>query len=113
MIIGIPDKLLVKWLGKKSYITPADEAEAVAIGVGYYWATKRRATVFMSADGFCNALNFLTSWVIPEGIPMDIVISLGRREHQHYIMTEILKEMVNLLQYDSKKVNFKFIEKKP
>ena len=77
--IGIPDKLLVPWLKGKKYIAPADEAEACAIAGGIFLATRKRATVFCSADGFCNCLNFLTSWIIPEKIPMNFVISYSSK----------------------------------
>jgi len=99
-LIGIPDKLLVKWLGDKDYIKPADEGEAVAIGAGYYYATGKPATVFMSADGFCNALNPLTSLVIPEVIKMNLVISTGRKEKPHYIMTYALDKILKVIKYD-------------
>lgn len=111
MRIGVPDKLLVKWLKGKDYITASDEGEAIGIAGGYYLATKKRATVFMSADGFCNALNPLTSWVIPEKIKMNLVISTGRREPQHIVMTLYLKDILKTIYYDSKRIHIKFIEK--
>lgn len=112
MRTGVPDKLLVKWLKGKDYIAASDEGEAVGIGAGYYLATKKRATVFMSADGFCNALNPLTSLVIPEGIKMNLVISTGRKEPQHREMTRILKPLIKLLKYDPKRISIKIIEAK-
>ena len=111
MLIGIPDKLLVKWIGKKEYINPADEGEAIGIAGGYYLATKKRATVFMSADGFCNALNPITSWIIPEGIKMNLVISTGRQEPQHKVMSDILDNLIKLLPYDAKRISLKIIRK--
>jgi len=109
-LIGIPDKVLVKWLGKKEYIMPSDEGEAVGIASGCYIATGKRATVFMSADGFMNALNPLTSMVIPEKMKMDFVISTGRTEPQHLIATTTVKEIINLLPYDAKRIHFRFVE---
>lgn len=111
MRIGVPDKLLIKWL-KKDYIIATDEGEAIGIAGGYYLATKKRATVFMSADGFCNALNPLTSWVIPEGIKMNLVISTGRQEPPHKVMSDILEKIIKLLPYDPKKISIKLIKKK-
>lgn len=96
-LIGIPDKILVPWLGKKKYIAPADESEAIGIAIGYYYATGKPATVFMSADGFMNALNPITSHVIPYNIPMKIVISFGRKEAQHVIASGILEDIIKLL----------------
>lgn len=110
--VGIPDKILVKWLGKKEYIKPSDEGEAVGIGAGHYLATGKAATVFMSADGFCNALNPLTSYVIPEGIKMNLVISTGRKESQHIIMTKALLNILKETNYDPKRISVKIIEAK-
>jgi len=109
--IGIPDKLLAEYCKDKEYIKPADEGEAVGIAAGYYLATNKRATVFMSADGFMNALNPLTSYIIPEGIEMNFVISIGRTEPQHKIATEITENIIKLLKYDPKKVAFEFLRK--
>jgi phosphonopyruvate decarboxylase len=111
LLIGVPDKVLSKWLGNKKYIKPSDEGEAISIACGHYVATGKRATVFMSADGFCNALNPITSLVIPEKIEMNLVISNGRQESQHIVMTNILLKILNVLQYDPKAINIKIIEK--
>jgi hypothetical protein len=99
-LVGVPDKLLAEWLNGKEYITATDEGEAIGYGAGYYLATGKRATVFMSADGFCNALNALTSYVIPEGIEMNIVISTGRQEPQHKVMSDILDDLIKLIPYN-------------
>lgn len=113
MIIGIPDKLIQKeWLGSKEYVTPADEGEAVAIAAGYYYATGKRATVFMSTDGLANALNPITNLVIPYGIEMNLVVSYGRQEPPHKVMSDITEDLIKLLPYDPKKVNIKLIKKK-
>lgn len=112
-LIGIPDKLLATWLGTQDYIKPADEGEAVAIACGYWYATGKRATVFMSADGFANALNPITNLVIPFGIEMNIVVSYGRQETPHKVMSDLLLPLTRLLPHDPEKVHFKFITKKP
>jgi phosphonopyruvate decarboxylase len=111
MLVGIPDKILVKWLGKKDYIKPADEGEDIGIACGHYIATGKRATVFMSADGFCNALNPITSLVIPENIKMNLVISTGREEPQHIVMTKILSKVLKALNYDPTSIDIKIITK--
>jgi phosphonopyruvate decarboxylase len=111
MLICLPDKVLIKWLGNKEYISCSDEGEAIGIGAGYYVATGKRATVAISADGFCNALNPITSLVIPDGIKINIVISTGRQELQHKVMSDILEGLIKLLPYDPKRVNFKIIKK--
>lgn len=111
LITGIPDKVLIKWLGKKDYIKPSDEGEAVGIGVGHYLSTGKPATVFMSADGFCNALNPLTSQVIPTGVEMNLVISTGRTEPQHIVMTKALSKILKAIKYDPTKLHITIIEK--
>jgi len=111
LYIGIPDKILVKWLGDKDYIKCADEGEAIGIAAGHYLATKERATVFMSADGWCNALNPFTSYIMPEGIEMDIVISTGRQEPAHKVMSDILEDLIKLLKYDTERVNITIVRK--
>ena len=110
MLVGVPDKLIMKWVKKKEYITATDEGEAIGIAGGYFLATGKRATAFMSADGFCNALNPLTSWVIPYGIKMDLIISSGRQEPQHKVMSDILRDLLKLLKYDTKRISIKIIE---
>lgn len=107
--VGIPDKVLIKWLGKKEYIKPADEGEAIGIAVGHFKATGEKATVFMSADGFCNALNPLTSLVIPEKIKMNLVISTGRQEPQHIVMSKVLLKMLKIIRYDPANINIEII----
>lgn len=114
MVIGIADKVLMPWLKKnKNYITAADEGEAIGIAGGYYYATGRRATVFMSADGFMNALNPITSWAIPEKVKMKLVISIGRKERQHYVATEIIPDIIDKLQSRdlTGTISYKFITK--
>jgi len=111
MIVGISDKVLSEWIKDKEYIGASDEGEAVAIGAGHYIQTGERATVFMSADGFCNALNALTSWIIPDGIEMNLVISTGRQEPPHKVMSDILPSLIALLPYDNTKLHFTIIEK--
>lgn len=111
MYVGIPDKILVNWLKGKDYIAVADEGEALAIAAGYYYALKKRATVFMSADGFANALNAFTSLVMPYKVKMNIVISIGRTEPQHIVMTEKIKPILTELAYDSKAIKIIFITK--
>lgn len=103
MLIGIPDKLLVPWLGKRKYIVASDEGEAVGIAIGHYYATGKPATVFMSADGFMNALNPITSHVVPFNIKMKITISMGRTEAQHVVASGILEDIIKLIKKKNKK----------
>ena len=112
MLAGIPDKILTKWLKNKKYYAVADEGEAIAIGVGFHLSTGKRATVFLSADGLANALNPITNLVIPEKIPINIVVSYGRQEKPHKVMSDLLLPLIELLPYDSKLIHWKFIQKK-
>lgn len=111
MYVGVSDKLLMPWLKGKKYTNCSDEGEAIGIAGGYWLATGERATVFMSADGFCNAMNPLTSWIIPYGLEMNLVISVGRTEPQHVEMSRILRTLLAILQYDPKKLSVELIEK--
>lgn len=113
--VGIPDKLLVPFLEGKDYIMATDEGEAIGIGIGYFYATGEPATVFMSADGFCNAMNPITSHVIPFNIKMKIVISVGRQEAQHVVMSGILEDIIKLIKKknkNAKNITVKLIRKK-
>jgi len=114
MYVGIMDKLLSDWIKNKEHITTADEGEAIGIAGGYWLATGKRATAFMSADGFMNALNPLTSWVIPKNIEMNLVISIGRTGLSHYVATEIVETIISLLKlkYDfAERVHIEFVRK--
>ena len=82
MRTGVPTTRLKNWL-RGDEIIATDEGSAVGIAVGYYLATGKTGIVFMGVDGFCNALNALTSLVIPYEIPIHWVISVGRQEEWH------------------------------
>ena len=105
MLVGTPDKILSKWLENKDHIVASDEGEAIGLACGYYYATGRRTIVFMSADGFCNALNPITSLVIPEKIEMNLVISSGRQEPQHKVMSDCLEDIIKALKYDPARIH--------
>lgn len=109
--VGVSDKIVMPWLKGREYMDCSDEGEAVAIAAGYYLATNKKANVFMSADGFCNALNFITSWVIPENIRMHLVISTGRTEAPHKVMTDILSKMLSILPNDSERLSYEIVSK--
>mgnify|MGYP001133810228 CR=1 FL=1 len=108
MIIGVPGSKIKDWLKDKDYLIATNEGEAVGIAAGHYLATKEIPTVFMSSDGFANALNALTTLVIPYEIPINWVIGLRRKLPQHEIMGKTIKKIINL--YDQRKGNFTFIE---
>lgn len=110
--VGVSDKVLMPWLEGKEYMNCSDEGEAVAIAAGHFCATGQKANVFMSADGFMNALNFLTSWILPDNMPMHFVISIGRREPAHFVASDITEPIINLLsKYESKNISYEFVRK--
>jgi sulfopyruvate decarboxylase TPP-binding subunit len=102
-MIGVPTTELKPFLKDKEYIVATDEGSAVGYAVGYYLATGKPETVFMGADGFMNALNALTSLVIPYDIPINWVISVGRTEEWHTEASNIA------IKYAQGKSNFKLI----
>ena len=105
MIVGVPDKKLAKWLKRRKYVVSSDEGEAIGICAGAYYATGRRSTAFMSADGFMNALNPITSLVIPYGVKMNLVISYGRQEPPHKVASDLLPKILKALKYDPKRLS--------
>lgn len=109
--VGVSDKVLMPWLKGKEYMDCSDEGEAVGIGIGYFLATGKPANVFMSADGFMNALNPLTSHVIPYNIEMNVIVSIGRTEPQHYLATRITEPLAKHLENESKDLHFEFVRK--
>ena len=96
MIVGVPDSSLKNWLSDKAYVVASDEGEAVAIAAGRYLGSGLTATVFMSADGFCNALNPLTSLIIPYEIPVNWVIGVRTDTPQHEVMGRTIEQLIEL-----------------
>ena len=111
MIITVPDKLISTVLPKE-YIMATDEGEAIGIAAGFYYATKQPADVYISADGFMNALNPITSLVIPEKIEMNLFISIGRTESQHKVATYLVPEIIEELKiHGAGKIHYELIRK--
>jgi phosphonopyruvate decarboxylase len=94
MVVGVPTTKLKDFLKNKEYIVATDEGSAVGMAVGYYLATGKTGTVFMGADGFLNAMNALTSLVIPYKIPIHWVISTGRTEEWHKEASKFVQKYV-------------------
>ena len=105
--VGVPDSKLKGWLEDKEYIMATDEGEAVGIAAGYYLATHEIPTVFLSADGFMNALNPLTSLIIPYEIPVHFIISTGRSEPQHKVASDTLEDLIKL--YEQRTITYEFV----
>lgn len=115
MKIGILDKVFYEnGITDEGMMVASDEAECVAIAAGWWFATKNRAQVYVSADGFMNCLNFITSWLIPDDIEMDFTISIGRRERPHYVASEMVPKIIKLLKKknEPEKISYRFVQKK-
>ena len=97
MIVGVPDSKLADWLKDKEYIIATDEGEAIAIAAGYYLATGNPATVFMQSDGYSNALNAITTLMMPYGIPFEPKLSVRTDEPQHEIMGKKIHRIIELI----------------
>lgn len=111
MNITVPDKLIATILPKE-YVMATDEGEAIGIAAGFYYATNEAANVYISADGLMNALNPLTSLIIPEKIPINLFISIGRQEAQHKVATEVVPTIMSILEnYATKGFYFEFVRK--
>ena len=108
--LTVPDKKVVKVL-PKDYVMCTDEAECIAIAVGRFWAIGEISNIYISADGFLNTLNYLTSLVIPKKIPMRLFISIGRTEEQHYVATELVPKIIrHLKKYDTEGISYKLVK---
>ena len=105
--VGVPDSKLKNWLKDREYIMAADEGEAVGLAAGYYLATHETPTVFLSADGFMNALNPLTSLIIPYEIPIHFIVGTGRSEPQHKVASDTLEALTKL--YEQRTITYEFV----
>ena len=98
LVIGVPDSKMKGALEQINYTPAVDEGSAVAIAAGHYTATKEVPLVYMQSDGLCNALNAITSLVIPYQIPMDIFISVRNKPEQHAVMGSMVHKLVTMLE---------------
>ena len=113
MKIALTDKVIKDYMDKEGvteFLDCSNEGEAVAIASGYYLATGKRADVYFSADGLCNAMNFITSYIIPEEIEMNLFISTGRTEKPHKVMTDIYQDLIKLIPFDAKRISITTIQ---
>src|SRR3990167_7716308 len=114
MRLALTDKIIKKYMdeqGITDFLDCSNESDGLAMAGGYWLATGKRADVFFSADGLCNALNFLTSWIIPEGIEMNLFISTGRQESPHKVMSDIYDDLIKLIPFDAKRISITTVRK--
>ena len=109
-MIGVPDSALKDYLKDKDYIVATDEGEAVGYAAGVYLATGKPETVFMGSNGFCNALDALTSLIIPYQIPIKLVIGVRADVAWHLIMGAEIHNIIDDLFNDSETVSIKIIK---
>jgi phosphonopyruvate decarboxylase len=94
MKIGVPSSKITE-----DFLVATDEGEAVAIGAGYYLATGDIAKVYMDGNGFSNALDAITSLLIPYKIPVDIIIA-KRDEPWHCVMGNNIERIADIIGYN-------------
>lgn len=96
MRVGVPDSRLKEWLKEEPYLVATDEGEGVAIAAGHYLATGEPATCFMGTNGFLNALDALTSLIIPYEIPIKLVVGVRTEPGHHRIAGKAVKKLLRI-----------------
>lgn len=97
----VPTSKAAKWLGDKSYTVCTDEAEAVSMACGEYCATGRKAKVVMGENGLLNALDSIITLSQLHEIPVDLIIFPRDDEPQHKMVTDHLRELLNLFKIEA------------
>lgn len=101
-VTGVPDSKLeddlveIDRMEGVRHIIATDEGAAVALAAGYHLATGKTGLVYMQSDGLCNALNPITSLLMPYEIPVRFVISHRWDHPQHEVMGEKLYRVLEL-----------------
>lgn len=107
-ITGVPCSRLKDFIAEAEkdesiiHITATDEGEAIGLAVGYYLATNKEPIVYMQSDGFSNAINALTTLVIPYNIPVNLLISVRKDGPQHIVMGEKIKDIIKMFNYEQR-----------
>lgn len=100
---GVPDSLL-KDLIKDADIPCTDEGEAMALACGA-WLAGKQPVVYMQNSGLGNCVDIISSLYKPYGIPLPkILIGLRHKPQHHAFMGKITKYLLNLLEYDWRKI---------
>lgn len=92
----VPTSKAAKWLEGQDYIVATDEGEAVALACGEYLATGEKARVVMGENGLLNALDSILTLSELHDIPVELVIFPRTDEPQHAMVTDHLKELLDL-----------------
>lgn len=106
-VTGVPDSKLkddlqeIDRMDSVRHIIAADEGAAVAHAAGFHLATGKTGLVYMQSDGLCNALNAISSLLMPYEIPVRFVISHRSGLPQHQIMGERFYEVLRLFDIEA------------
>lgn len=107
-MIGVPDSKL-KDLIKRSDIVATDEGEAICYAVGEFLVTGKPGTAYMGSNGFANALEALTSLVVPYEIPINLVIGVRDDCPQHAVMGSEVHNILSDLFYEHPYIHIKTV----
>ncbi|GMU53780.1 MAG: hypothetical protein AMXMBFR33_29260 [Candidatus Xenobia bacterium] len=80
-------------LASSGYLMAANEGDAVAMAAGA-WLGGAQGGVLMQSSGLGNAVNPLTSLVVPFAIPVLLVVSVRTDEPQHELMGALTRPML-------------------
>ena len=116
---GVPDSILKNFSKKienfkdNKHKIAVSEGSAVAIGIGYYLATKKIPCVYMQNSGLGNAINPLISIAHKKVYSIPLLLLIGWRgspkhkdEPQHMVKGKITQKLLRLLN-----INFCILEK--
>lgn len=107
---SVPDSTLEPCLRLVDFLTTcSNEGEAVAMAVGAQ-IDGRRSCVFIQNSGLGNALNPLTSLVIPFGIGLTLVVGYRgqpglRDEPQHLVMGAVTRSLLDQIGFVTRVVD--------
>jgi phosphonopyruvate decarboxylase len=108
---GVPDSLLKSLCGyisdnvsSEEHIIAANEGGAIALGIGYYFATGKLPLIYMQNSGLGNAINPLLSLAAPEIYSTPMLLVLGWRgqpnvkdEPQHVKQGKVMLDMLKAM----------------
>lgn len=95
---AVPTSKMGDWLETQDCLIATDEGEAVAMACGEYLATGEVATVAIGENGLLNALDALITLSQLQNIPVNLVVYTRDDEPQHKMVTDKLKELLDLYQ---------------
>lgn len=98
-IVGVPcSKLVNLTKAIKDYIPVTREDEALGIAIGAK-LVGREPLVFMQNSGLGHCLDLITSFLIPYGLEIDLLISCRTTPKHHHVMGQLTEPLLKLLNY--------------